>query len=98
MGRPRILDRALPDGRRRSIRRQARRTQPRRACRRRRQKSSLTPHLSVRGFYGTTARRITDDQGLGADIVLAMVQALRCSACGDAIGAYEPAVVIEQGL
>ena len=49
----------------------------------------MTPHLSVRGFYGTTARRITDDQGLGADIVLAMVQALRCSACGDAIGAYE---------
>jgi hypothetical protein len=26
-----------------------------------------------------------------------MVQALRCSACGDAIGAYEPAVVIERG-
>jgi hypothetical protein len=26
-----------------------------------------------------------------------MVQALRCSVCGDAIGTYEPAVVIEQG-
>jgi hypothetical protein len=35
---------------------------------------------------------------MGGDIVVAMVQALRCSACGDAIGAYEPAVVIEQGL